>query len=132
MLKKLYALKNKKGFTLVELMVVVAILGILVAVAVPVYNNVTGDAKINACASNIRTIQSALMQAQIEGKAPTASDTDAGTAVAKLVADGYLQSAPVCPGDKTSKYKVTVDKNKLTVECTSADKDKHNAAVPKG
>ena len=34
-------LKNKKGFTLVELMIVVVIMAILVAVAIPIYNAVT-------------------------------------------------------------------------------------------
>ncbi|MEG1774122.1 MAG: prepilin-type N-terminal cleavage/methylation domain-containing protein, partial [Oscillospiraceae bacterium] len=38
--------KSKKGFTLVELMVVVAILGVLVAVAIPVYNGVTEKAEM--------------------------------------------------------------------------------------
>lgn len=130
MLKKLYALKNKKGFTLVELMVVVAILGILVAVAVPVYNNATTKAETNTCAANIRTIRSALMQAQIDGKAPTTTDAVDGDAVANLVKDGYLQSAPTCPSDKASQYKVTVNGNKFTVECTNAtEKAAHNAAA---
>lgn len=62
MLKKLYALKNKKGFTLVELMVVVAILGILVAVAVPVYNNATEKAAKQTDEANARTLTSAVSQ----------------------------------------------------------------------
>lgn len=64
-LKKI--LKNKKGFTLVELMVVVAILGVLVAVAVPVYSNVTDNAKKTTCAANIRTLKSAITMAQADG-----------------------------------------------------------------
>ena len=48
---------NKKGFTLVELMIVVVILGILVAIAVPIFSSVTKNAKKKACASNIRIIE---------------------------------------------------------------------------
>jgi prepilin-type N-terminal cleavage/methylation domain-containing protein len=49
---------NKKGFTLVELMIVVVILGILVAVAVPIFTSVTKNAKKKACESNMRIIRS--------------------------------------------------------------------------
>ncbi len=42
-------LKSKKGFTLVELLVVVSIVGILVAVAVPIYNAVTSSSRIKVC-----------------------------------------------------------------------------------
>lgn len=41
-------MKNKKGFTLVELLAVIVILGVLLLVAVPIINNVTSDAKFNA------------------------------------------------------------------------------------
>ena len=42
-------LKSKKGFTLVELLVVVSIVGILVAVAVPIYNGITSSSRIKVC-----------------------------------------------------------------------------------
>lgn len=48
--------RNQKGFTLVELMVVVVIIGVLVAIAVPVYSSVTERAEKNACHANLRTI----------------------------------------------------------------------------
>ena len=55
-------MRSKKGFTLVELMVVVVILGILVAIAVPIYNSITGDAEQRACHANLRTIDGAKTQ----------------------------------------------------------------------
>lgn len=58
------AMRNQKGFTLVELMVVVVIIGILVAIAVPVYNSTTTNANRRAVEANLRTIDGAIMQWQ--------------------------------------------------------------------
>ncbi len=49
-------LKSKKGFTLVELMIVVVIMAILVAVAVPIYSAVTANARKKTCIGNQREI----------------------------------------------------------------------------
>ena len=62
-------MKSKKGFSLVELMIVVVIMAILVAVAVPIYNSVTGNARTKTCIDNQRqlmaTVGNALMMAGV-------------------------------------------------------------------
>ena len=69
--------RNEKGFTLVELMVVVVIIGVLTAIAVPVYNNATSKAKLNAIAANLRIINGAISQYQMEkGDNPASTGSD--------------------------------------------------------
>lgn len=52
-------LNNKKGFSLMELMIVVVIMGILIAIAIPLYGAITTNAKNSTCESNLDTIRSA-------------------------------------------------------------------------
>lgn len=104
--------KNKKGFTLVELMIVVVIMAILVAVAVPIYNNVTKSSKVKACDANAKTLGSqinAIIMDTIGGTddtntvKPQALSKD--TTLSALVGTGtgtimdWLQGEefPVCP-----------------------------------
>lgn len=78
---------NKKGFSLVELMIVVVIMGILIAVAIPLYGNITKNAKNKTCASNIDTIEnSAAIYMTEKGSAPTSLD--------QLT---FEDGTPVCP-----------------------------------
>lgn len=62
-------MKTKIAFTLIELMIVVVIIGILAAIAIPKFNDVSETARRNACRANMRTIcsQEAIYMASHEG-----------------------------------------------------------------
>ena len=51
--------RDQRGFTLMELMIVIVIIGVLAAIGVPAYKNYVTESKNNACAANKRTIETA-------------------------------------------------------------------------
>lgn len=89
-------LTNQKGFTLVEIMIVVAIIGLLAAIAIPNFVTARDNARVNACINNLRQIDSAKEQAALSlSLASTATPT-----AAQL--DGYIKGAYAgltCPAD---------------------------------
>lgn len=84
-------MKNERGFTIMELLVVIVIIGVLAAIGVPAYNNMTTRARQTACQANRRTLQTAVgMHFADTGTYPA----DLGAALA-----GYLDNAAnmTCP-----------------------------------
>jgi prepilin-type N-terminal cleavage/methylation domain-containing protein len=57
---------RKKGFTLVEIMIVVAIIGLLAGIAIPNFIKARETARKNACVNNLRLIDSAIQQWALE------------------------------------------------------------------
>ncbi len=96
---KLLALKKKKkGFTLLELLVVLAILAILIAIAVPVYKNQKEKAAITAHNANVRVLETAVESYRQDhnGDLPDVLD--------KLIPD-YIKSVPKVPASNNENLK---------------------------
>lgn len=87
--------KSSKGFTLVEIMIVVAIIGILVAIAVPGFVKARKTARAKACQENLSKIDGAIEQAALERNL---TDSASAPTITNLVDSQYLKKAPVCPG----------------------------------
>ena len=120
MLKKL---NNKKGFTLMEMLIVVAIIAVLVAIAIPVFNGALTKSKEAADVANVRAQYAEWQVAIITGEKKVADITDVATflkgpnASSNAISLNYNNNLAIDTTKKTLTYTAT----KLVNEAAGAD-----------
>ncbi len=109
---KIFRKKSEAGFTLVEIMVVIAVIGLIAAIAIPNFLKVRDMAAANTCIANLKRIDDAkafwaLDRGMLAGDNPAWSD---------LVPD-YIKRSPTCPAGGT----YTINNVNTRPTCSIAD-----------
>ena len=93
---------NRKGFTLVEIMIVVAIIGLLAAIAIPNFVRARAKAQAEACIANLRQIEGAIQVWAVDNNKPDTAVATLGTVAAPGdLVPAYIRTKPACPSGGT-------------------------------
>ena len=118
-------MSSERGFTLVEIMIVITIIAILTAAAVPNFIRYRKVSQMNACIANLAKIHAAYEQAKMAGLSPRNVDELCGP-------QAFLKTVPWCPSSDSNSYSLPATDHDVPTCSNSTEEYPHVLLAQQG